>query len=155
MAQVHVSQSMVIPVPADTIYAVIADYRVGHPAILPKPYFKELIVEQGGFGEGTIIRFEMEVFGAKQSYHQIVSEPQPGRVLVEKNLDGQLTTTFTLTPTDGGRQTRVTINTEFTPSKGFKGLMERLMNPPVMRYLFKKELQNIAAYVTQPRVAHS
>jgi hypothetical protein len=36
------------------VYAIIANYREGHPRILPKE-FSGLTVEQGGIGAGTII----------------------------------------------------------------------------------------------------
>ncbi len=71
--------------PADRVYAIIADYRNGHPHILPKQ-FRNLTVEQGGVGAGTIIRFEVRVFGQTQHFRAVVSEPEPGRVLVEENL---------------------------------------------------------------------
>ena len=42
------------------VYNVIADYCNGHPRILPKQ-FSDLVVERGGFGAGTVIRFRMRV----------------------------------------------------------------------------------------------
>jgi hypothetical protein len=55
--------------------------------ILPKPYFTKLEVEQGGMGAGTIIRIHMRVFGAERILRQRVSEPDPGRILVEQDME--------------------------------------------------------------------
>ena len=52
MNQIHVEVSDVIEAHAEKIYGILADYREGHPAILPKPYFTEVKVEQGGQGIG-------------------------------------------------------------------------------------------------------
>src|SRR5579864_4473795 len=87
MASYSVSGSLRIAAPPARIYGIIADYHRGHPTILPKQ-FRNLRVESGsGIGAGTTIRFEVTVMGKTDRYKAIVSEPEPGRVLVEKNLD--------------------------------------------------------------------
>lgn len=144
---VVVDASDVIDARPEEIYAILSDYRVGHAAILPKPYFQEMIVEQGGQGAGTILRLRMKVFGQESSYHQIVTEPEPGRLLVETDMNTGQFSSFTLEPLNGGVQTRVTIHSEFPASRGIKGLMEKLMQPPITHYIFKKELRNLAEYV--------
>ena len=85
MSNIHVSVSRVIDAPADVIYGILSDYRAGHPSILPKPYFKELVVEEGGVGEGTVARVGMEVMGSQQTLRLRVTEPEPGRVLREED----------------------------------------------------------------------
>lgn len=77
--------SNVIKAPADIIYSIIADYRKGHPLILPNPYFLSLEVEEGGFGAGTIVNFEVRLLGQKQSFHSIITEPEPGRLWKEQS----------------------------------------------------------------------
>ncbi len=153
MSPIHVEASHVIDARPEDIYAILTDYRVGHPAILPKPYFTNLTVEQGGQGAGTIFDVRMKIFGREYAYHQVASEPEPGRVLVETNLDGAVTTTFTVDPIDGGKQSRVTISTDAKPSPGFAGLMERLMQPRVAGNIYKKELLKLADYVRSKHVA--
>lgn len=148
MGLMRVQSSAVIPARPEAIYAVLADYREAHPAILPKPYFTELKVEEGGQGAGTVIHVRMKVFGIESEFHQIVSEPEPGRVLAETDLNTGLISTFTVEPLNGGGQSRVTITTEFNPRPGFMGFMERLFNPPIMRRIFNQELQNLADYVS-------
>jgi len=86
MGQITVKAEAVLEAPTEAVYATIADYRQGHPNILPKELY-DVRVEQGGSGAGTIYRFKMRVLGVEQSFYQRVSEPEPGRVLVEQDID--------------------------------------------------------------------
>jgi ribosome-associated toxin RatA of RatAB toxin-antitoxin module len=145
--KIHVEASHVINVRPDEVYAVISDYRVGHPAILPKPEFTELTVIKGGQGAGTELRVALEMYGQKFSYHQIVTEPEPGRTLVETDIETGQFSRFTFEPLNGGKQTKVTIFSEFPASNGIKGFMERLMQPSIVSRLYKKELRNLEQYM--------
>lgn len=155
MKHMLVKQSAIINAPIEQVYAVIADYEVGHQAILPKPYFQSMEVINGGYGEGTEIKIEMEVFGIKASYHQLVTEPIKGRQIVERDINTNLGTTFTFEPRNNGTQTEVTILAEIALSDGFQGTLERLFNPFIIRYIFKQELQNLDDYVTQKEVVQA
>ncbi len=153
MSEVYVEASDVIDARPEEIYAILTDYRVEHPAILPKPYFEELTVEQGGQGAGTVFHLRMKVLGRTFAYRQTVSEPQPGRVLVEATDDASVVTTFTLEPLDEGRQTRVTIATATKASPGLVGVMERLTTPPVTGRIYRQELRNLAEYLRSKQAA--
>jgi hypothetical protein len=136
----------VIEAPAELVYRTLADYREGHPSVLPKPYFLSLEVEQGGFGEGTIINFQTKVLGATQKFRSEITEPQPGSVLVETNI-GEMAgkTTFTVEPLDGGSRSIVTIATDGkTQRDGVFGAVERLITKVMMRRIYKAELDQIA-----------
>ena len=65
MPPLHVSAERTVPAPAAAVYALLADYRAGHPRILP-PAFSDLTVLQGGTGAGTVIRFALRLAGRKQ-----------------------------------------------------------------------------------------
>jgi hypothetical protein len=91
----------------------------------------------------------MEVYGVKRSFHMVVTEPEPGRVLAETVAETGEGSTFTLEPLANGRQTQVTIANNAKASPGFAGFIERLMNPPITRRIFKQELANLAAYVKE------
>ena len=147
MSTMYVEVSEIIEARPEELYAVLSDYRVGHPAILPKPYFTRLEVEEGGQGTRTRIQVEMRVLGTERRYQFVISEPEPGRVLVETDTTAGVTTTFTVEPFDGGNTSRVTITTKTKAAPGFAGIMERLLNPPISRRIYKKELQNLADYV--------
>jgi len=145
MNQIQVAVSSMIDTPAEAVYTILADYRNHHPHILPESYFSGLEVEEGGYGAGTVIRFNMEVLGNKQSYHSRVTEPEPGQVLVETDMLSGAVTTFTVTPGGEGRS-RVTITTTVERRPGVKGLIEGLIAPPVLRRIYRQELQNLNRY---------
>lgn len=148
MKSIHVETSAVIAARPSQVYAILSDYEVGHPAILPKPFFQELVVEKGGKGAGTVVRVRVKVGGVKQTSRMLVSEPEPGRVLAEVDLDTGTFTTFTLEPLEDGNQVRVIIATDFARSPGFKGFMEKLLTPVMTRPIYKKELGQLAEYVS-------
>jgi hypothetical protein len=141
--------------PAD-VYAIIADYQRGHPRILPKGRLYDLRVEQGGYGDGTIIRFKVKTLGFEQSAYQRVSEPEPGRVLMERDIDSprQATTTFSVTPIDEGQQARVEIVTTMNSSPGFRGLVERLLMPRIQPPVYRRELKLLEAVAQQRNAPH-
>jgi polyketide cyclase/dehydrase/lipid transport protein len=138
--RIHPAASAILDVAPEKAFAVIADYRRGHPLILPRPPFIDLEVERGGVGAGTRIRFRMRSFGQTQTFHAEVSEPQPGRVLVETNEERGVST-FTVTPEAGGR-CRVTIETEWS-SPAPRGWIERLLAQPFLRKVYAAELVNL------------
>ena len=139
-------RSSILRIPATRVYSILSDYRVGHPAILPKQYFKKLQVEAGGNGAGTKIYVEMQVAGTTKSFHHIVSEPEPGRVLVEADADGSTVTTFTVEPVGDGSSCKLTIGTKFPARDGFIGAMERFLTSAVLRRIYAKEVAQLADY---------
>lgn len=149
MRTIHVEVTGVIDAPPDRVYTVLADYRNHHPNILPKPYFTGLRVEVGGFGAGTVIVVDMDVYGTKRTFRMAVSEPQPGRVLMENDATAGLVTTFTVEPLEGGAKSRVTIASDARPSPGLRGWIERLVNPAITRRIYNVELQQLNSYVAQ------
>jgi hypothetical protein len=145
-----ISASAIIPARRDRVYSLLANYNDGHPRILPRQ-FSNLIVEQGGIGAGTIIRFDMSFLGSKQHFRAAVTEPDPGRVLVETYLDNNgAVTTFTIDPGSAPADSRVTISTELPVRSGFPGKIERAFSTLLLRSIYKKELENLARVATGP-----
>ena len=144
MSSIHAEASETIDAAPERVYAVLADYHEGHPRILPPEFFSRLEVEQGGRGAGTVIRVHARGFGKEQVYHLTVSEPEPGRVLVEEDAGAGVVTTFTVTPLEGGLRSRVRIRTEWQPKPGLGGLVERLLNPVAAPLVYRKELRRLA-----------
>lgn len=143
MARIEVSHAAVLDAPAPAVYAVIADYRVGHPSILPTRAFHDLTVEEGGVGAGTVIRFAVRMMGVDRWMRARITEPEPGRVLVESGLDGNDTvTTFTVDAVDGGRRAAVRFDTVWT-ERGVAGWVQKLVAPPLMRKLYAEEQANL------------
>lgn len=143
-----ISASAVIPARRERVYSLIANYQDGHPRILPKQ-FSNLTVEQGGIGAGTVIRFQMSFFGKKQNFRGVVSEPEPGRVLVETYEDGAVTS-FIVDPGTAPADSRVTIKTELPVRSGFLGQIEGMLAGLLLRPIYTTELQNLARVATGP-----
>lgn len=130
------------------VYGIIADYRNSHPKILPKPPFVSLIVEQGGVGAGTIARVQMKVMGKLQTFRTVVTEPEPGKVLVETNDTGYITT-FTVEPCDNGKNSFVTFTTEISDSSSFVKKLEFRLTKLLLIPVYKKELKNLAEFASE------
>lgn len=156
MGQIMAKAVDILNARPEDVYATIADYHVGHPSILPNKNLYGLQVEQGGYGADTIIRFKARILGVEQSFHHRVSEPEPGRVLVEQDIQaGQnVTTTFTVTPLENGQKSQVEIKTTMNASPGFKGLVESLVVPLANAPIYRKELKLLES-VAQRRAGQS
>jgi uncharacterized protein YndB with AHSA1/START domain len=136
-----------IDAPPARVYGIIADYHTGHPSILPQA-FRNMVVEQGGIGAGTIVRFDVHAYGQVQHCRAVITEPEPGRVLVEQNLEPTpSTTTFTVRPGASGG-TDVTFLTEATSRDGLAGVIERWMSKRFLRRLYAEELALLAKGAT-------
>src|SRR3984893_13065601 len=157
MGQIKVKAAPVLDARPEDVYATIADYHHGHPNILPKESLYDLQVEQGGYGAGTMIRFKMKAFGVEQSFYQRVSEPEPGRVLVEQDIDSvqNVMTTFTVDPVEDEQKSHVEIATTMNTSPGFKGFVERIIIPIINRQLYRKELRLLEAVAQKRRTSPS
>jgi Polyketide cyclase / dehydrase and lipid transport len=145
-----VSASAIIPARRDRVYSLLANYRDGHARILPRQ-FSDLVVEQGGIGAGTVIRFQMTVLGKRQNFQAAVTEPEPGRVLVEAYTDPQGTiTTFTVDAGNAPADSKVTISTVLPVRSGILGSLEKMLATLMLRPIFRKELENLARVATGP-----
>ena len=149
-----VAAESVIEAPAATAYGIIADYRNGHPRIVPPAYFQDLTVERGGVGAGTLIRFRARAFGLSRTLRAEVTEPDPGRVLVETDPDTGVRTTFTVTPRDGDRRAHVVIATEL-PARGLRGWLEAVMARPLLRKVYAQELERLATVAAESPAARA
>lgn len=147
MSQYQATATKIINAPTDRVYAIISDYVEGHPSILPARYVTGMTVTEGGQGEGTSAIIEMKVLGTSMVFHVDVTEPEPGRVLVEEDKSSGAVTTFTFLPVNGGEQTRVTISTEGRNSPGLRGLVERVLTPAILRRVYREELDQLAEVV--------
>jgi hypothetical protein len=137
----HIEQSAPVRADASIVYPLIADYHNGHPRIIPAPYFRNLKVVKGGFGAGTEITFEMVAFGRVTPTFAVITEPEPGRVLVESYPETGVVTTFRVEPVD--HACIVTISTDFPMKPGLGGFIERLLLKPFLLKVYTAELKQI------------
>ncbi len=147
MSQYKFSVSSFIPAPPAVVYGIIADYKNGHPKILPKPPFVSLVVEKGGIGAGSILKVQMKVAGKLQTFQTVVTEPEPGRVLVETNDTGYITT-FTVEPHDNEKNSYVTFTTEIPDDSKLSKKIEFFFSKMILPAVYKKELENLSRLVS-------
>jgi hypothetical protein len=143
MREFHFSAERLLDAPADVVYHCLADYRQHHRAggFLP-PAFTSLDVLEGGIGDGTVIRFTTSVGGRNITRTHQVTEPEPGRVLVESDKNGE-GSTFTVVPRGSG--TLVRIDTVLMGS-GLEGMLMPVVYPRVMKPLYDDELTRLERY---------
>jgi len=90
----------------------------------------------------------------EQPYRLEVSEPEPGRVLMESDTASNLVTTFTVDPVEGGQKSDVQIATELDVPPGVMGWIQQALYPPGMRRIYNKELR-LLAEVMAARPGHA
>ena len=114
-----------------------------HPRFLP-PEFSDFQVEEGGVGAGTVTSFAVTAGGRTRTYRMRVTEPEPGRVLVESDANSSLVTTFHVEPRDD--KSLVRISTSWDGASGIGGFFERTFAPKAMRRIYLDELERLNAY---------
>jgi uncharacterized protein YndB with AHSA1/START domain len=149
MAKVVASAERSIDAPADKVYSYLADMHQ-HQRFLP-PAFSDFQIEQGGVGAGTVTSFKITAGGRTRSYRMQISEPTPGRTLVETDTGSSLVTTFNVTPQ--GDKSLVSITTSWDGASGIGGFFERTFAPRAVRRLYLDELDRLNAYATEHHTA--
>ncbi len=138
--KVRIGTEREMSAPAGIVYRILADYREHHPAILPFA-FTNYVLEAGGIGAGTIVRFDLSAGGRTTHHRSRIDEPALGRVLTETDLDTGAVTRFEVTPLISGCVVRIT--TTFDASPGPMGWMERMLAPRMLRRIYDEELENL------------
>lgn len=142
MAKVEASAERTIDAPADAVYGYLADMHQ-HPHFL-SPAFSDFQVVEGGVGAGTVTTFTVTAGGRTRKYRMNVTEPVPGRTLVESDANSSLVTTFNVEPQ--GDKSLVRIHTSWNGAGGVGGFFEKTFAPGAMRRLYADELDRLNAY---------
>ena len=145
MARVQASAERAVDAPADEVYGYLADMHQ-HPHFLP-PAFSDFQVVEGGVGAGTVTTFAVTAGGRTRNYRMNVTEPVPGRTLVETDANSSLVTTFNVEPQGG--KSLVRIHTSWDGAGGIGGFFEKTFAPGAMRRLYLDELDRLSTYATQ------
>jgi uncharacterized protein YndB with AHSA1/START domain len=142
MAKVEASAERTIDAPADAVYGYIADMHQ-HERFLP-PEFSGFRVEEGGVGEGTVTTFTVTAGGRTRAYRMRVTEPVPGRTLVESDANSSLVTTYNVEPQ--GDKSLVHISTSWDGASGIGGFFERTFAPKAMHRIYLDALDRLNSY---------
>lgn len=142
----EVSATRRIAAPAESVYGVFADYREAHPRILPPSFFVGLRVEEGGYGAGTVVLVDGRFAGRTRTIRGIVTEPEPGRLLVESYPAERMVTSFRVVP--DGDSSQVTIFTVMPRRWGPAGWIEERIVRRLLSRVFAEELELVAQYLS-------
>jgi hypothetical protein len=147
MSKITVTVSSKVEAPAHVVYNILADYD-HHRNILPPKFFPGLDIVEGGVGAGTRFTLHALSFGGKTQMHMAVTEPEPGAVLVERDVNTNLVTTFTVKPISP-TESQVTFETVWQPPSGLKGVLDRYTTPFFMRIVYRQEQKILNEYAQQ------
>ncbi len=147
MSKITVTVSSKVEAPAHIVYNILADYD-HHRRILPPKYFPGLDIVEGGVGAGTRFTLHALSFGGKTQMHMAVTELEPGAVLVERDVNTGLVTTFTVKPISPS-ESQVSFETVWQPQPGLKGLIDRYTTPFFMRMVYRQEQKILNEYAQQ------
>jgi hypothetical protein len=139
---VRVEAGAQIAAPAAVVYRLIADYEQGHPRIVPPQYFRNLKVVRGGYGAGTEITFEMRAFGSVQHCRATITEPEPGRVLIETDAVTGAETRFEVA-SEGSAASFVRFVTTIPTRSGVLGWVERAVTRAFLKRVYAAELARL------------
>lgn len=139
MGTVNVQTSATIGASAEATYALIAE-SAQRPAFLPEAMsgFETL---EGGTGAGTVHRWVLKTPRGDREYVMAVTEPEPGRVLVESDQKSSLVTTWTVTPT--GESCTVDITTTWQGAGGIGGFFEKTFAPKALSKIYRDQLARL------------
>jgi hypothetical protein len=89
--------------------------------------------------------------GRTREYRMLITEPAPGRTLVETDTGSSLVTTFSVSPQDG--KSLVRISSSWDGAGGIGGFFERILAPRMLRKIFLDELGRLNTYARDQRVS--
>lgn len=87
--------------------------------------------------------------GRRRAQDASCSEPEPGRVLLERDGGSGAMTTYTVEPLPTG-MSRVTIAADVTVRGGVRGRVERWVATQLLRRAHRLELERLAAMIARP-----
>jgi hypothetical protein len=134
-----------IDAPAEVVYHCLADYREHHrPEGFLPPAFSDFELLEGGVGAGTRASWSTTVGGQKRHMTAVITEPEPGRVLLETATG--VVTTFTVTPSGAGCV--ATFDSVFD-EPGVGGVLLRLFIGRTLGPIYADELARLDVYARE------
>lgn len=124
-------------------YAALADYRRARPDLLPAE-FSGYEVHSGGTGAGTTVGWTLQATPRRsRDCLFTVTEPEPGRRLVETDANSSMVVAWTVRGTPGGAEVEVTAG--WQGAGGIGGIFERIFAPKGLNRIHDQVLAALAA----------
>jgi len=138
MSEVVATTEHVVRAPAERVSAALADYEGARRRILPEQ-FSDYRVESGGQGTGTRVHWRFAAT-SKRVRDQVMEVTQPSQdVLVERDANSSMVTTWTVSGADAGVST-VRVRTTWNGAGGIGGFFERTFAPKGLRRVYDELL---------------
>lgn len=146
MSRVRATTRRRLPGTAEQAYAALADYRVARPALLPAE-FSRYEVLAGGTGADTTVGWTLQATRTRtRACLFTVTEPYPGRRLVETDTNSSMMVAWTVHSTEGGCE--VVVVASWRGAGGVGGIFERIFAPKGLNRIHDRVLAALAAHVT-------
>jgi hypothetical protein len=149
MSHIFVRSERIIEAKPTEVFQTLADYEMRRPRILP-PNYLDYAIEQGGQGSGTIVSYRLQAAGRERPYEMHVEETVRGQVLTERDKGSSLVTRWCVLPIDGGKKSKVSVESDWEGSSGIGGFFERTFAPLGLSQIYKDILIALALMVQQP-----
>ena len=141
MSEVVTTAEHVVRAPAERVSAALADYEGTRRKILPEQ-FSDYRVESGGTGAGTRVHWRFAATSKRVREQDMeVTQPSPD-VLVERDANSSMVTTWTVTGADTGVST-VRVRTTWTGAGGIGGFFERTFAPKGLARVYTSMLERL------------
>ncbi len=128
--------------PPELLYLCLANYRDHHrPEGFLPPVFSDFQIIRGGVGAGTEASWTVTTGGRPRSIRATITEPEPGRTLLETGEDVE--TTFTVDPAPDGAVVRFETVID---DPGLAGVLTRLFAGRLLRPVYEDELTRLEEY---------
>ena len=141
MSEVVATTEHVVRAPAERVSAALADYEGARRRILPEQ-FSDYRVESGGQGTGTRVHWRFAAT-SKRVRDQVMEVTQPSQdVLVERDANSSMVTTWTVSGADAGVST-VRVRTTWNGAGGIGGFFERTFAPKGLARVYTSMLERL------------
>lgn len=145
MTRIQATTRRRLPGSPEQAYAALADYRGIRPTLLP-PEFSRYEVQAGGSGAETTVGWTLQATPKRsRTCLFTVTEPDPGRRLVETDTNSSMVVTWMVRGTAEGAEVEVTAG--WQGAGGIGGIFERIFAPKGLNRIHDQVLAALAAHV--------
>jgi hypothetical protein len=131
---------------SEAVFGALADYAKVRSTILA-PEFTDFEVLEGGVGAGTRIGYRLHATEKRiRQVDAVVTEPVPGRQLLESDRNSSLTVLWEVVAVSEGRS-QLTVRVNWQGATGIGGFFERRFAPAGIRRIYSTVLDRLQTAV--------